>query len=124
MRDNVIRVVDAYLDALRAKDLSSAPIHPDIEFESPLSPRIRGAAQVKQVFSGFFPAINGINVTRHVADDEWCCTAFEMDTAFGIVPMVDWFHVVDGLIVSIRVYFDPRPIIEGMSRVSTQSHSA
>jgi hypothetical protein len=29
--------------------------------------------------------------------------------------MVDCLHVVDGRIMSIRVYYDPRPILEGMS---------
>ena len=28
------------------------------------------------------------------------------------VKIIDCFHVVDGQIVSIRVYYDPRPILE------------
>jgi hypothetical protein len=33
--------------------------------------------------------------------------------------MIDCFHVVDGQIMSIRVYYDPRPILEGMNRAAT-----
>ena len=42
-------------------------------------------------------------------DGEWCATVFDFDTVFGIIPMIDCFHVIDGQILSIRVYYDPRP---------------
>ena len=114
MSEEVIRTVDAYLKALAAKDLSTAPLHPDVTFESPLSPLIQGVDAVRQVFAGFFPAIKGISVRRHIADGEWCATLFEMHTPFGTLPMVDWLNVADGQIKSIRVYFDPRPIVDGL----------
>ena len=37
MRDELIAVVEAYLDGLRKKDLSQAAFAPDVTFESPLS---------------------------------------------------------------------------------------
>jgi hypothetical protein len=71
---------------------------------------------VRAVFTGFFPTINGIKINRHIVDGEWCATVFDFDTTFGTIPMVDCFHVIYGQIMSIRVYYDPRPILEGMSR--------
>jgi hypothetical protein len=62
--------------------------------------------------------MKGINVSRHIADGEWCATLFEMETPFGALPMIDWFHVVDGQIKSIRVFFDPRPIVDGLSKAA------
>ena len=118
MGEDVIRTVDAYLSALAAKDISAAPLHPDVTFESPLSPVIQGLDAVRQAFAGFFPAMEGINVRRHIANDEWCATLFEMETPFGTLPMVDCFHVVDGQIKSIRVYFDPRPIVAGLNNAA------
>jgi limonene-1,2-epoxide hydrolase len=118
MGEEVIRIVDAYLGALAAKDISAAPLHPDVTFESPLSPAIQGLDAVRQVFAGFFPAMKAIHVRRHIANGEWCATQFEMETPFGTLPMVDWFHVVDGEIKSIRVYFDPRPIVDGLSKAA------
>lgn len=118
MSEEVIRTVDAYLSALSAKDISAAPLHSDVTFESPLSPLIQGLDAVRQVFTGFFPAMNGISVSQHIANGEWCATLLEMETPFGALPMVDWFHVVDGQIKSIRVYFDPRPIVEGLSKTA------
>jgi hypothetical protein len=116
MNEEVIRTVDAYLRALARKDISAAPLHPDVTFKSPLSPLIQGSDAVRQAFNGFFPAMKGINVNRHIANDEWCAVLFEMETPFGTLPMVDWLHVLDGQIKSIRVYFDPRPIVDGLSK--------
>jgi ketosteroid isomerase-like protein len=118
MRQDTATVIDAYLRAFAAKDLSAAPLHPEIEFESPLSPPLKGATALRQVFAGFFPTVKGIRVVRHIVDGEWCATLFNMETTFGTIPMLDVFHVVDGQIRSIRVYYDPRTILEGMSRVA------
>ena len=118
MGEELIRTVDAYLSALAAKDISAAPLHPDVTFASPLSPLIQGLDAVRQAFAGFFPAMKGIKVSRHIANSEWCATLFEMETPFGILPMVDCFHVVDGQIKSIRVYFDPRPIVAAFSKAA------
>ena len=41
MSEEVIRTVDAYLRALVRKDISAAPLHRDVTFESPLSPLFR-----------------------------------------------------------------------------------
>jgi hypothetical protein len=54
--EEVILTVDAYLRALARKDISAAPLHPDVTFESPLSPLIQGSDAVRQAFTGFFPA--------------------------------------------------------------------
>jgi hypothetical protein len=52
-------------------------------------------------------------VGGHMYCRAWCATVFDFDTTFGTIPMIDSFHVVDGQIMSIRVYYDPRPIFEG-----------
>ena len=51
-----------------------------------------------------------------MVDGEWCATIFDFDTTFGTIPMVDCFHEVDRQIMSIRLYYDPRLILEGMGR--------
>jgi limonene-1,2-epoxide hydrolase len=116
MREDVIRIVDAYLNGLRAKDISDAPFHPNIKFEGPVGPVINGAATLRAVLTGFFPTIKGVNIIRHIVDGEWCATVFNFETTFGIVPMIDCFHVVDEQIVSIRLYYDPRPMLDAMNR--------
>jgi limonene-1,2-epoxide hydrolase len=119
MREDVIRAVEAYLNGLAGKDVSAAPFHPDIEFEGPLGPPVKGADALRVAITGFFPAIKGVDIVRHIVDGEWCATVFNFDTAFGIIPLVDVFHVVGGQITSLRGYYDPRPIVDGMKRAAT-----
>jgi limonene-1,2-epoxide hydrolase len=76
-----------------------------------LGPRIVGADSLRAVLTGFFPTIIGIDVVRHIADGEWCAAVFNFKTTFGTIPMMDCFHVVGGQIVSIRLYYDPRPML-------------
>jgi hypothetical protein len=123
MREDVIHAVEAHLNGLGARDISASPFHQDIEFVGPIGPLIKGAPTVRAVFTGFFPTIKGIKINRHIVDGEWCATVFDFDTTFGAIPMIDCFHVVDGQILSIRVYYDPRPILEGMSRATPPSSS-
>ena len=119
MREDVIRAVEVYLNGLAAKDVSAAPFHPDIELEGPLGPPVKGAAALREAITGFFPAINGIHIVQHIVDGEWCATVFDFDTTFGTIQLIDCFQVVDGQIMSIRAYYDPRPILDGMKRAAT-----
>ena len=118
MREDVIGPVEAYLNGLGSKDLNAAPFHQDIVFEGPLGPPIHGAAALREFLTGMFPAINGIQIVRHIVEGEWCATVFDFKTAFGVIPIMDCFRVVEGQIVSIRPYYDPRPVIEGMARAA------
>ena len=67
------------------------------------------------------PAIIEVHVVRHIVDGEWCATVFDFHTTFGVIPIVDCFRVVDGQILSIRPYYDPRPVIEGMNRAGSSA---
>ena len=121
MREDVVRAVEAYLNGLGSKDLSAAPFHPDIRFEGPLGPPITGADALREFLTGMFPAVKAVRILRHIVDGEWCATVFDFDTAFGVIPVMDCFRVQDGQIVSVRPYYDPRPILEGMSRSATST---
>jgi limonene-1,2-epoxide hydrolase len=118
MRVDVVRAVEAYLNGLGSKDLSAAPFHPDVDFEGPLGPPVKGAAALREFLTGFFPLINGVKIVRHIVDGEWCATPFSFDTRFGVIAIMDCFRVVDGQIVSIRPYYDPRAIVEGTKRMA------
>jgi limonene-1,2-epoxide hydrolase len=118
MREDVIRVVEAYLNGLGSKDVSTIPFHPDVVFEGPLGPPIRGADSVRAFLAGLFGAVLGVRIVRHIVEGEWCASVFDFHTTFGVIPIVDCFHVIDGQIVSVRPYYDPRPIVEGMNRAS------
>jgi hypothetical protein len=117
MRDEVIRVVEAYIDAVRRNDADSLPLHPDALFTSPLNV-YRGIAAFRKGLAEFVPILKSIEVERLTADDETCAAVLKLHTVFGVLPFLEYFHVRDGQIVSIQAYYDPRPILEGMSRAS------
>lgn len=116
MREDVIRAAEAHLLGLGAKDISAVPYHPDVVIQTPLGPPVKGADAVRQATPGIYPFVKGITIIRHIAEGEWCATIFDFEYIFGTFRIVDWFHVVDGQIVSIQAFYDPRPILEGLQR--------
>ncbi len=117
MREDVIRVVETYIEAVRRNDADGLPLHPDVVFESPLG-RYQGLAAFQKGLADFFKILKSIEVVRLTADDETCAAVLKIDTSFGMIPFLEYFHVLDGKIVSIRGYYDPRPVLEGMSRAT------
>jgi hypothetical protein len=60
--------------------------------------------------------LNGIRVIRFTAHDDSCGAALELDTVFGVIPFLEHFHIVSGQILSVRAYYDPRPVLDGMKQ--------
>ena len=116
MRDEVIRIVEAYIDAVRKNDLDTVPLHSDVVFESPVR-SIKGIANFRKGIEDFVPILKSIEVVHLTADDDTCAAVLKVDTVFGLIPFVEFLQIVDGQIVSVRAYYDPRPILEGMSRM-------
>ncbi len=111
MREENIRTVEAYLNALKQKDLSLAPFAEDILFEDPISGKHTGAENFRAFLSGFLPAIEDINVLSHVCEDDFVVTHWEVDGIFGVVTILEKFRVEGGKITEAIGYFDPRPIL-------------
>jgi limonene-1,2-epoxide hydrolase len=116
MREEVIRVVEAYIDAVRNKNVDALALHADVVFESPIR-NIKGIANFRKGMEEFFPILKGIEVVHLTADEETCAAVLKVDTIFGLLPFVEFLQIVDGQIVSIRAYYDPRPVLDGMSRI-------
>ena len=116
MREEVIRVVEAYIDGVRNNNIDAVPLHSDVVFEGPIR-NIRGIANFRKGMEEFFPILKGIEVVHLTADDDTCAAVLKVDTIFGLIPFVEFLQIVDEQIVSIRAYYDPRPILEGMGRI-------
>lgn len=112
MREQVLRVVERYIDAVRRNDASTLPLHPDAVCEFPTS-TYRGAASFRRGLEQFSLIMKRIDVVRLVADDEHCVAILNIDTVFGLIPFAEHIHVRNGEIVSIRGYCDPRPMLKG-----------
>ena len=113
MREENIKAVEAYLNALKQKDLSLAPFADDLKFADPIAGNNHGADNFRAFLTGFLPAINDVRVISHVCEDEFVVTHWEVDTGFGIIPILEKFRVEDGKIAEAFGFFDPRPILGG-----------
>jgi limonene-1,2-epoxide hydrolase len=111
MREENIKVVEAYINAMNQKDLSLAPFADDIAFEDPVSGKNTGAENFKAFLSGFLPAISDVRILSHVCEDDFVVTHWEVDGVFGIIPILEKFRVRDGKITEALGFFDPRPIL-------------
>jgi hypothetical protein len=116
MREDVIRIVEGYIDAVRKNDIDAIPLHSDVVFESPIR-NIRGIANFRKGMEEFVPILKGIEVVRLTADHDTCAAVLKVDTIFGLIPFCEFLQIADGQIVSVRAYYDPRPILEGMGRI-------
>ena len=111
MKEEKTKAVEAYLNALKQKDLSSVPFADDLIFFDPVAGSNKGAENFRAFLSGFLPAINDVRVLSHVCEDDAVATHWEVDTVFGIIPILEKFRVRDGKIVEAFGFFDPRPIV-------------
>ena len=111
MRDENIEAVEAYLNALKQKDLSLAPFADDMEFSDPVAGKGAGADSFRAFLTGFLPAIEDVRVISHVCENDFVVTHFEVDGVFGIIPILEKFRVAGGKITEAHGFFDPRPIL-------------
>jgi len=111
MKEENIKAVEAYLNALKQKDLSLAPFAEDISFEDPVAGKNTGAENFEAFLAGFLPAITDVRVISHVCEDDFVVTHFEVDGVFGIIPILEKFRVENGKITEAFGFFDPRPIL-------------
>jgi ketosteroid isomerase-like protein len=112
LREQVIQIVEQYIDAVRRNDAAALPLHPDAVCEFPTN-TYRGAASFREGLDQFARIMKSIDVIRLVVDGEHCVALVNIDTVFGPIPFAEHIQVAKGAIVSIRGYCDPRPMLSG-----------
>ena len=118
MENPNIKIVESYLDALRTKDLSKAPVAPDIYFEDPLTTSATGVKAWTEFVSSMLPALRDVRAKQHIAEGEHVATLWEADTVWGVIPIFEHFRIREGRIKEARAFFDPRPITNAVNRES------
>ena len=108
--DRVVQVVEKYIDAVRRNDPSDLPLHPDVVGEFPLN-TYRGVDSFISALEPFSRVVEKIDVVRLVVDGEHCVAILNIETVFGLIPFAEHIHVINGQIVSVRGYYDPRPLL-------------
>ena len=111
LRETNILVVEAFLNSLKNKDLSLAPLADEIYFEDPVAGKNSGAENFKAFLSGFLLAIKDVRIIIHICEDDYVVTHWEAETVFGTIPILEKFRIENGQITEALGYFDPRPIL-------------
>ncbi len=110
MREQVIQVVEQYIDAVRHNDSSALPLSPDAVCVFPMN-TYRGLAEFQRGLQEFARILKSIEVIRLIVDGEHCVAILNIDTVFGPIPFAEHIEVRNGEIVAIRGYYDPRPML-------------
>jgi len=106
-----VEIAETYLAALSARDPTKALLAPDVSLQYPLTPRtVVGAADVKEYMSSVMPAMDEVEIERHLTDGEYVVTIWKAHTVWGVIPVCTVFRIVEDRIQDIRGFFDPRPI--------------
>ncbi|HYL36055.1 MAG TPA: nuclear transport factor 2 family protein [Bryobacteraceae bacterium] len=102
-----------FLNAMKIKDLSQAPLAESISYNGPLCGEpIRGRDLVTRFLSVFLPVLKDVRVIRHIADGDYVATIWQADTSFGEVSLVYVLRLEAGKIAEIQAFYDPRGFLE------------
>jgi predicted ester cyclase len=113
------QVVMACLEAINREDFQTARryVSDDISFVGVLGSR-QGA-------DAYFKDMERLRLKYEVkkmfVDGQDVCLLYDLNMSGKIVFGCGWYQVEEGKIQSLRVVFDPRPIIEGASKSRTSS---
>jgi Uncharacterized protein conserved in bacteria len=111
MKEENIRIVESYIEAIGRRDLSFEMLAEDVYFEDPMTVKSRGADNLRAFLTGFLPAIESVKIIEHITEGDLVATHWEIDGVFGAVPILQKFRIRDGKIVEAIAFFDPRPIL-------------
>ena len=108
-------VVDQYFDALKRKDFVAMRtlLHDDVTFKGAL-----GATEGAEEYIGSLKKLTEpmIGVERQVVcgDGEDICQIYDLtfETPAVTLPIAQWLTIRDNRITRVRVFFDPRPLLQ------------
>jgi ketosteroid isomerase-like protein len=110
--DNAI-IASECLQAWTSGDFASAraTLDDNVEFLGPLG-TTRGADAYIEGVQGFARSIDRVEINHSISENEHAVLLYALVTKDGKrVPTAGHYIVRDGKIVSVRAYFDPRPLL-------------
>lgn len=111
MKEENIKIVESYIEAIREKDLSFEMLADDLHFEDPMTVKSQGAENLRAFLKGFLPAIESVKIYNHICENDWVVTHWEVDGIFGAIQILEKFKIENGKITEAIAFFDPRPVL-------------
>lgn len=104
----------AYFEGWRRRDAESLRevLADDIVFDGPMG-HVEGLEDNIASLHGLLGIVRDLAIRRVFVDDPDVATVYDLHTTVAADPIlvVNWSHVVDGRIASMRAVFDPRPLL-------------
>lgn len=109
--------VELYFKGLESGDVSQIPLAENVRFVAPTVPEgVQGNEAVRELLANVAAGLKSLVVARILVDGEHSCAPFEFvfrDDKMPPLAGVDCFRIVEGKIVEIQPFYDPRPLIDG-----------
>lgn len=107
-------VVLAFIEAMNKSDYKEARnyVDEDLTFEGVLGSRQGAEVYFKDMEKMRFR----YDIQKVWADKEDVALFYEINMSGTFVPTFGWYKVKEGKIVSIRVLFDPRPVLQATTK--------
>jgi hypothetical protein len=111
------QAVELYFESLATGDVSQIPLAENVRFTGPTVPEgVQGEQQVRALLANVAVGLKSSVAARILVDGEHSCAPFEFvfhDDNLPPLAGVDCFRVVEGRIIEIQPFYDPRPLING-----------
>ena len=110
-REELVAIVEAFLNGLANGDVEGLPLHPEVTVESPLFPRTSGAGAWNYV-RVLASSVDAIEYLEHIVEGDAVASMFVEHTPRGPLTVFSRFRIEAGLITDARVFYDPRTIAD------------
>jgi ketosteroid isomerase-like protein len=105
------QVAEDFFGAWTSKDFTRARalLHDNLSFRGPID-TFDAADAYLQALQGLSQIVTGAEQRKVFVDGDDVCIVYDLNTApVPSAPTAEWYHVRDGRIASIEVFFDARP---------------
>jgi len=107
---NAEKAVMTFINALNAEDFTTAreQLADGMKFDGVMGSRDSAEAYITDMKRMKFK----YNIKKLFADENDVCLLYDIDMGGATIFTCGWYHVEDGKIASLKVVFDPRPLLE------------
>jgi predicted ester cyclase len=107
-------IVLAFIDAVNKEDFKKARMYvtDDFKFNGVLGSRDGATAYFKDLEQMKFK----YEIKKTFFDEKDVCILYEISMAGKKIFCCGWYHLREGKVSSLRVVFDPRPVLEASER--------
>ena len=114
-REKALQIIAAYFDGVYQGGVEDIPLHPDVVFYDPIGQnKIQGEHEVRNFLSDVSAAFGQTDVkyVRDIIDGNFVSSEVRLTLDNGNqIDLCDVFEIRENKLISIRPYFDPRPML-------------